>query len=102
MTEHVDGDTAEHIQVGLPVPIGDHRTDAAGQGDRWDTVVVHHYRGPPLLHLFCLGHWRRSSPSLRSASSLAGSSAPLLFIASLCIVAARVTRSPPSCRCPRQ
>src|ERR1700678_3176213 len=49
MPQHVDGDTAEQIEVGLAVHIGDHGAIAAGQSQRRDTVVVHHHRGPPLL-----------------------------------------------------
>src|SRR5580693_1006570 len=56
MAKDVDGDAAEQVQIGLSVHIGDHGTVAAGQRDRRDAVVVHHHRGPPLLHRFGVRH----------------------------------------------
>src|SRR5215469_12001579 len=52
MPQDVDGYAAEQVQVGVAVHIGDHGTITAGQCHRRDAVVVHHHRGPPMLHGF--------------------------------------------------
>ncbi len=49
MAQRADGDTADQVQVGVPVNVPDHAAGAAGQRYRRHSVGQHHARAITVL-----------------------------------------------------